>query len=339
MPIDRTRARLEPIPIETLLQNIVASIALQENALASVIDMEAEKMRAILGCSFSDAETLLRMNDSVQVALDTVGKLESSLTDKFKSAMRCLEPTCGGGGGDSGEENIPLVSIQVARPEYNLPNPNDMALKPPASPLKSPYLRARVWGKPQPGDRVYLRRMKKVRADENAISDKFYIKRMAHPVNLPSDHGGNLPPHLPGVTNFWGGEGFMQYVTDTNITDEKPCLHDPENAVPTEWIAPQDGQLVDLFSLDLLRCSYTHYPRDDTGIDPDKPIFSPFLNADGKSRSIVLDFVIARPSADGKTVTFGPPSNTLHIAPFFKKGSNGDYENPLVFLHWGVRFS
>ncbi|MDR0397415.1 MAG: hypothetical protein LBH66_08955 [Oscillospiraceae bacterium] len=321
MAIERTRARLEPIPTETLLQNIVASIAMQENALANVIDMEAEKMRSILGCSFCDPDILLRMNESVQSALDTMGQLESTLTEKFQSAMRCLEPDCAGGGGSVvyGDSTIPTVSIQVVRNEIN---GYGVGLKPPDLPLTYPYLRARIWGKTLPDDRVYLRRLSSARP--RGRYNIMAYKRMAHPVNPPESNGG-LPPHLPGVTNYWAGEGYFQYTTHADVAPNKLCLHDPANCIPTEWAIEKDQTIVDLFSLDLLRCSYTDYVRDASGI------FSPYLNRRGSARSIIFDFVIARPDAKRKTVTFGPPSRMVHIAPFFDASDD--------FRFWGVKFS
>lgn len=72
-----------PCPI---LLSIVTSIAHQEDALACILNAECAKINKILG-SYSDLETLLAIDTSVQATLEQITALEGVLNAKLNSVL------------------------------------------------------------------------------------------------------------------------------------------------------------------------------------------------------------------------------------------------------------
>jgi len=64
---------------------IVESIALQETALAHILDAEANKINKVLGMEGASAEDIIAINQSVIGVLEAVDSLEGALVAKLNS--------------------------------------------------------------------------------------------------------------------------------------------------------------------------------------------------------------------------------------------------------------
>lgn len=76
-----------PCPI---LLDIAASIAREEDALACILNAECAKINKILA-SYSDIETLLAIDTSVQTTLERITDLEGVLKAKLDAILPLLE--------------------------------------------------------------------------------------------------------------------------------------------------------------------------------------------------------------------------------------------------------
>lgn len=79
-----------PCPI---LLDIVSSIAREEDALACILNAECAKINKVVA-SYSDIETLLDIDTSVQATLAHITDLEGVLKDKLESILPLLDETC-----------------------------------------------------------------------------------------------------------------------------------------------------------------------------------------------------------------------------------------------------
>ena len=85
-----------PKPEEILTRDeainaILTSIALEETALAHIINAEGEKIQYIL-CQCADPKTVLEVNESVSAVLDRVVDSQMILKNKMRLAEKFLEP-------------------------------------------------------------------------------------------------------------------------------------------------------------------------------------------------------------------------------------------------------
>jgi len=72
------------------ITDLIESVALQEAALAHILNAEGEKMQAIIGMPDVTADQLLELNDSVQKMVNAVTRLEmmfQSKLDLFSSEL------------------------------------------------------------------------------------------------------------------------------------------------------------------------------------------------------------------------------------------------------------
>jgi hypothetical protein len=88
---------VSPIDRETALNNIIASIALEEAGLAHIINAEGEKIQAIVGTgqvtiSGVTATDILEINKSVGEVMASVASFEQSLKDKLELVLQSGTP-------------------------------------------------------------------------------------------------------------------------------------------------------------------------------------------------------------------------------------------------------
>ena len=84
------RGNNQPNPREAAFINIINSIANEENALACILSAECAKINTILA-AYSDRDTLLAINASVQETLERVTTLESVLQTKLNAILEFME--------------------------------------------------------------------------------------------------------------------------------------------------------------------------------------------------------------------------------------------------------
>ena len=83
---------LEAIPPRDALAAIMASIALQEAALAHVLNAEGEKIQAVVNLEDATLEELQGINESVSDLVDSVSSLAGEIQRKLRTAMEALYP-------------------------------------------------------------------------------------------------------------------------------------------------------------------------------------------------------------------------------------------------------
>jgi len=83
---------LEDIPPRDALAAIMASIALQEAAIAHVLNAEGEKIQAVVGLADASVEDLQGINESVGDLVDNVSSLAGEIQRKLRTAMEALYP-------------------------------------------------------------------------------------------------------------------------------------------------------------------------------------------------------------------------------------------------------
>jgi len=90
---------------ENALANIIASIALEEAALAHIINAEGEKIQRVVGTFVPegetepmeplvpapDAEDMQAINTTVGDMMETISNIESSLHSKLRTVLAVLE--------------------------------------------------------------------------------------------------------------------------------------------------------------------------------------------------------------------------------------------------------
>ena len=73
--------------------DIIESVALEQAALAHILNAEGEKLQAIIAMENSE-ESLLNVNKSVRDMVNTVAKLEFILQSKLELFSECLCTDC-----------------------------------------------------------------------------------------------------------------------------------------------------------------------------------------------------------------------------------------------------
>ncbi|MEG0370275.1 MAG: hypothetical protein RR466_07300 [Hungatella sp.] len=63
--------------------NIIESVAIEEAALAHILNAESEKLMAVVGDNGASAEQLLAVNASVKNAINAISRLEMQLQAKL----------------------------------------------------------------------------------------------------------------------------------------------------------------------------------------------------------------------------------------------------------------
>jgi len=90
---------------ENALANIIASIALEEAALAHIINTEGEKIQRVVGTFVpegeteplpiggtpADAEDMQAINTTVGDMMETISNIEASLHNKLRTVLAVLE--------------------------------------------------------------------------------------------------------------------------------------------------------------------------------------------------------------------------------------------------------
>ncbi|MEG1191913.1 MAG: hypothetical protein RSG50_01670 [Clostridia bacterium] len=69
---------------ENAVGNIIESVAIEEAALAHIMNAESEKIMAVVNDSGATAEDLLAINASVKKAIAAISKLEMQLQSKLE---------------------------------------------------------------------------------------------------------------------------------------------------------------------------------------------------------------------------------------------------------------
>jgi len=83
---------LEPIELRDALASVMASIALQEAAVAHVLNAEGEKIQAVVNMENVTLEELQDINVSVSDLVDSVSSLAGEIQRKLRTAMEALYP-------------------------------------------------------------------------------------------------------------------------------------------------------------------------------------------------------------------------------------------------------
>ena len=83
---------LDDIDPRDALAAIMASIALQEAAVAHVLNAEGEKIQAVVNLEDATLEDLQGINDSVGALVGNVSSFEGELQRKLRTAMEALYP-------------------------------------------------------------------------------------------------------------------------------------------------------------------------------------------------------------------------------------------------------
>jgi len=94
----------ETVTEENALANIIASIALEEAALAHIINAEGEKIQRVVGTFTPEGETvplpllvpataadMQAINSTVGGMMETVSNIETSLHNKLRTVLAVLE--------------------------------------------------------------------------------------------------------------------------------------------------------------------------------------------------------------------------------------------------------
>lgn len=69
---------------EESIANIIDSIAIQESAIAHILNAESEKLQAVINMPDATLQQLLAVNRSVKNSVDTVIGLETALKAKLQ---------------------------------------------------------------------------------------------------------------------------------------------------------------------------------------------------------------------------------------------------------------
>ena len=83
---------LEEIPPRDALAAVMASIALQEAAVAHVLNAEGEKIQAVVNMEDVTLAELQDINESVSDLVDSVSSLAGEIQRKLRTAMEALYP-------------------------------------------------------------------------------------------------------------------------------------------------------------------------------------------------------------------------------------------------------
>ena len=71
--------------------DIIESVALQQTALAHILNAEGEKLQRIIGCKDLSSERVLEANKSVESMVGAITRLEMVLQSKLALFEGCLD--------------------------------------------------------------------------------------------------------------------------------------------------------------------------------------------------------------------------------------------------------
>lgn len=87
---------IQEIELENAINNIIASIALEEAGLAHILNAEGEKIEKALEMAEEDPsitiEQLKELNDSVAALTKAAAALETAMADKLEALVEFLAP-------------------------------------------------------------------------------------------------------------------------------------------------------------------------------------------------------------------------------------------------------
>ena len=72
------------------ITDVIESVALQQTALAHILNAEGEKLQRIIGCRDASHEKLLAANKSVEAMVSAITRLEMVLQSKLALFESCL---------------------------------------------------------------------------------------------------------------------------------------------------------------------------------------------------------------------------------------------------------
>ena len=70
---------------EDSIGNIIESVAMEENAIAHILNAESEKLQAVLNMPDATPQQIIDINNSILKAIQAAIALESSLASKLSS--------------------------------------------------------------------------------------------------------------------------------------------------------------------------------------------------------------------------------------------------------------
>jgi hypothetical protein len=290
------KIEVQPIGADAALTSVAASIALQEAGLAHIINAEGEKISYFVDpCNEFSLSQILEINDSVHRTLASVSSIETILVKKLRTALDAISPNAD----DEAAENIPEVSAAYA----NIPGASIQARRLNINGVDDYWLCAHIYGKPLPGDRLYLRRQIYNKSDKS--DEKADRRRMVHPMNPEGECGGNLQPHVRG--------SYLHRVAadENNALGNADKSNGARSFLRTEWTLSK--------------------PNEEIRLLPVAP-FIYFFNKKGgtHNRYIILDVIVARADEASGTVSFGQPSEKVRFHPVINKRQE--------LLHWSFSF-
>jgi len=304
---------IEPIDINNAINNAIASIALVEAGASHIMNAEGEKLEKMVELVENDptipVSQITLTNESVGGTVTAIGELEASLAKKLQTLTGVNNGSPGPPGptGPTGPPGPtgPTGDTGPTGPAENaMPHPVISTTIRPGTAEK--WLRVNIYGKPQPGDRLYLRRLSRSGTKGNRRS----LKRMGHPFNPSGVEGGNLPPHLVNTDFFHGNTYHNSWGGSRN------------SPIRTEWELTEENQIIWLMPLSSFAQFYN------LGLT-----FGDYNLIGSRAKSFGIDCVAARPNAERTHVAYGPASSFLRIRPFvYHSGGYG------IIPHWKIEY-
>ena len=318
---------IEPIDINNAINNVIASIALVEAGTSHIMNAEGEKLEKMVELAENDpnitVSQITRINESVSDTVTAIGVLEASLAKKMQTLTGNntgpTGPASGTGPTGPTGDTGPTGPAGDTGPTGPAADPAESVVPHPviATTIRpgtaEQWIRVNIYGKPQPGDRLYLRRLSRSGSRQRGTGDdRHSLKRMGHPFNPTGAAGGNLPPHLVNTSFFHGNT----YNTSWGGTRPSP--------IRTEWELTDENQIIWLMPLSSFAQFYS------LGVN----VGEYSLNDGSRAKSFGLDCVVARPNAERTHVTYGPASSFLRIRPhvYHPGVSYG------IIRHWNIEY-
>jgi hypothetical protein len=282
------KIEINHIDLDVALENVVASIALQEAALSRILNAEGGKIQyAIDGANGFDYQQILDCNNSVNTLLQSVSNLENSLSIKLSCSVQKLVR-------HAGIENAINETNKTAADSFDRAEIPRAALGVDINPADNErWLTARVDGNPATDgsgesiDRLYLRRLRKLRSPAR--------KAFVHPKNPSGEAGGNLPPHLMDKRYFHGSDQECCWSADGEQRS---------GFIRTEWEISKENELIWMLPMSAFAGLFAAFEEGRT----------PAVKG-GRKCSITIDARVARRDPQRQFITYGQPSNILRIKP------------------------
>jgi len=122
----RIGGNLQPFSLGVALRNVVASIALQEAAMAHVLNAEGEKLQRIIGLANVTPAMLMEVNQSVSGLVGGAAGIEDALQNKLKYALSIMPPP--GRADFTLKVKVPNTGLPVGDSEWTLTSENGARL-------------------------------------------------------------------------------------------------------------------------------------------------------------------------------------------------------------------